>query len=121
MTERNRPRLERIKTKYDTEFGALAKPKKREDWLSKQFEAQSRTHQRQIYEWNEKHRPAKEQARRDMSLFRSLLHSKPFSAERAEFTKLASQMPVEDGLLQALQKPIRSRSKQHFGRQSSYQ
>ncbi|WP_244926395.1 hypothetical protein [Acetobacter orleanensis] len=106
VTERNRPRLERIKTKYDAEFAALANPKKREDWLSKQFEAQSRARQRQIYDWNEKHRPAKEQARRDMSLFRSLLNSKPFSAERAEFTKLALQTPLEDGLIQALQKPI---------------
>ncbi|OAG71612.1 hypothetical protein Amal_04077 [Acetobacter malorum] len=41
-----------------------------------------------------------------MSLFRSLLDSKPFSAERAEFTKLALQTPLEDSLLQALQKPI---------------
>ncbi len=121
VTERNRPRLERIKTKYDAEFAALANPKKREEWLSKQFEAQNRTRQRLIYEWNEKHRPAKEQARRDMSLFRSLLNSKPFSAERAEFTKLALQTPLENGLLQALQKPIRSRSKPLFGRQSSYQ
>ncbi|BBC81475.1 hypothetical protein Abin_012_003 [Acetobacter orientalis] len=120
MTERNRPRLERIKTHYDAEFAALANPQKREEWLSKQFEAQNRARQRLIYDWNEKHRPAKEQARRDMSLFQSLLDSKPFSAERAEFTKLASQMPLEGGLLQALQKPIPSRSKQHFGRQSSY-
>lgn len=60
VTERNRPRLERIKTKYDAEFAALAKPQKREDWLSKQFEAQSRARQRLIYDWNEKHRPAKE-------------------------------------------------------------
>ncbi|WP_249212328.1 hypothetical protein [Acetobacter persici] len=106
VTERNRPRLERIKTKYDVEFAALANPKKREEWLSSQFEAQNRTRQRLIYEWNEKHRSAKEQARRDMSLFRSLLNSNPFSAERAEFTKLASQMPLESDLLQALQKPI---------------
>lgn len=106
LTERNRPRLERIKTKYDAEFAALANPKKREDWLNKQFETQSRARQRLIYEWNEKHRPAREQARRDMSLFRSLLNSKPFSAERAEFTKLALKMPLEDDLLQALQKPI---------------
>lgn len=83
-TERNRPKLERFKTHYDAEFAALANPQKREDWLSKQFEAQSRARQRQIYEWNEKHLPAKEQARRDMSLFRSLLflYSKPFSVER---------------------------------------
>ncbi|WP_255029726.1 hypothetical protein [Acetobacter persici] len=106
VTDRNRPRLERFKTKYDAEFAALANPKKREDWLSKQFEAQSRARQRQIYDWNEKHRPAKEQARRDMSLFRSLLDSKPFSAERTDLTKLASQIPLEDSLLQALQKPI---------------
>ncbi|MFT8542078.1 hypothetical protein [Acetobacter sp.] len=120
LTERNRPRLERIKIKYDAEFSALANPKKREDWLSKQFEAQNRSRQRQIYDWNEKHRPAKEQARRDMSLFRSLLNSKPFSDERADLTKLASQIPLEDALLQALQKPIPSRSEQHFGRQFTY-
>lgn len=106
LTEQNRPRLERFKTKYDAEFGALANPKKREEWLSKQLEARNRARQRQIYDWNEKHRPAKEQARRDMSLLRSLLESKPFSAERTDLTKLASQMPVEDGLIQALQKPI---------------
>ncbi|WP_227004796.1 hypothetical protein [Acetobacter senegalensis] len=106
VTERNRPRLELIKTKCDAEFTALANPQKREEWLSKQFEAQSRARQRQIYEWNEKHRPAKEQARRDMSLFRSLLDSKPFSAERTGLTKLALQRPLEDGLLQAFQKPI---------------
>ncbi|MFS8371614.1 hypothetical protein [Acetobacter indonesiensis] len=105
VTERNRPRLERIKTKYDAEFTALANPKKREEWLSKQFEAQNRTRQRLIYEWNEKHRPAKEQARRDMSLFRSLLNSKPFSPERINLTKLSSQMPLENEVLQALQKP----------------
>lgn len=120
LTERNRPRLERIKTKYDAEFAAVANPQKREDWLSKQFDAQSRARQRQIYDWNEKYRPVKEQARRDMSLFRSLLNSKPFSAERTDLTKLASQMPVKDALLQALQKSIPSRSKQHFGRQSHY-
>ncbi|WP_255319400.1 hypothetical protein [Acetobacter indonesiensis] len=121
VTERNRPRLERIKTKYDAEFAALANPQEREDWLNKEFEAQNRARQRLIYEWNEKHRPAKEQARRDMSLFRSLLDSKPFSAERAEFTKLASQMPLEDGLLRALQKPIQSRTNQHLGIQFLYQ
>ncbi|MFT9027244.1 hypothetical protein [Acetobacter indonesiensis] len=120
VTERNRPRLERIKTKYDAEFAALANPKKREEWLSKQFEAQNRTRQRLIYEWNEKHRPAKEQARRDMSLFRSLLNSKPFSRERINLTKLSSHMPLENEVLQALQKPIRSRSKPLFGRQSHY-
>ncbi|MFT8803547.1 MAG: hypothetical protein ABF812_16445 [Gluconobacter cerinus] len=103
LSDRNRPGLERFKTHYDAEFAALANPKKREEWLSRQFEKQSRTRQRQIYEWNEKHRPAKEQARRDMSLFRSLLDSKPFSAERAELMKLASQMSLEDSLLQALQ------------------
>lgn len=64
VTERDRPRLERIKTKYDAEFAALANPRKREEWLSRQFEAQSRARQRLIYEWNEKHRPAKEQASR---------------------------------------------------------
>lgn len=121
LTEQNRPRLERFKTHYDPEFAALANPQKREDWLNRQFETQSRARQRQIYDWNEKHRPAKEQARRDMSLFRSLLDSKPFSAERAELMKLASQMSLEDNLLQALQKPVPTRSKQHFGRQSSYQ
>lgn len=106
QTEWSRPRLERFKTKYDAEFAALAKPQKREEWLNKQFETQSRARQRQIYDWNEKHRPAKEQARRDMSLFRSLLNSKPFSAERTDLTKLAAQMPLEDNLLQAFQKPI---------------
>lgn len=121
VTERNRPRLERIKTKYDAEFAALANLKKREKWLSNQFEAQSRARQRLIYDWNEKHRPAKEQARRDMSLLRSLLDSKPFSAERAEFTKLASQILFDEDLSQALDEPIPRRSKQHFGRQSPYQ
>ncbi|MFT9063198.1 MAG: hypothetical protein ABF430_05255 [Acetobacter persici] len=121
VTERNRPRLERIKTKYDAEFAALANPKKREEWLSKQFDTQSRTRQRLIYEWNEKHRPAKEQARRDMSLFRSLLDSKPFSAERAELMKLASQTSLENSLLQALQKHVPTRSKPSFGRRSPYQ
>lgn len=106
VTERNRPRLERIKTKYDVEFAALANPQKREEWLSSQFETQNRARQRLIYEWNEKHRSAKEQARRDMSLFRSLLDSKTFSAERTNLTKLVLQMPLEDGLLQALRKPI---------------
>ena len=120
LTERDRPRLERFKTKYDSEFAALANPQKREEWLNRQFETQSRARQRQIYEWNEKHRPAKEQARRDMSLLRSLLDSKPFSAERTDLTKLASQMPLEDGLRQALQKPISSRSKQHFGSHLTY-
>lgn len=120
QTERNRPKLERFKTKYDTEFAALANPRKREEWLSRQFEAQSRAHQRQIYEWNEKHRPAREQARRDMSLLRPLLDSKPFSAERTDLTKLASEMPLEHDLLQALQRPIPSRNKQHFGRQPTY-
>ncbi|WP_244895053.1 hypothetical protein [Acetobacter indonesiensis] len=121
LTERNRPRLERIKTKYDAEFAALANPQKREDWLSKQFEIQNRARQRQIYDWNEKHRPAKEQARRDMSLFRSLLNSKPFSTERINLTKLASQMPVEDGLLQALQKPMISPPMTLNGKQFTYQ
>lgn len=121
LTERNRSGLERFKTHYDAEFAALANPRKREEWLSRQFEAQSRARQRQIYDWNEKHRPAKEQARRDMSLFQSLLDSKPFSAERAELMKLASQMSLEDSLLQALQKPVPTRSKPHFSRQSSYQ
>ncbi|WP_244183832.1 MULTISPECIES: hypothetical protein [Acetobacter] len=106
VTERNRPRLERIKTKYDAEFAALANPQKREEWLSQQFEAQNRARQRLLYEWNEKHRPAKEQARRDMSLFRSLLDSKPFSAERIDLTGLASQTALEDNLLQTLKKTI---------------
>ena len=121
LTERDRPGLERFKTNYDAEFAALANPQKREEWLSRRFEAQSRARQRQIYEWNEKHRPAKEQARRDMSLFRSLLDSKPFSAERAELMKLASQMLLDGDLRQALQKPIPNQSTQHFGRQSAYQ
>lgn len=121
LTERNRPRLERFKTKYDAEFAALASPQKREEWLNSQLEAQSRARQRQIYEWNEKHRPAKEQARRDMCLLRSLLDSKPFSAERTDLTKLASQMPLKDGLRQALQKPTPSRSKQHFESHPTYQ
>ncbi|GAN69826.1 hypothetical protein [Acetobacter orleanensis] len=116
VTERNRPRLERIKTKYDAEFVALANSQKREEWLNRQFEAQNRARQRQIYDWNEKHRLAKEQARRDMSLFRSLLNSKPFSPERTNLTKLSSQIPLENEVLQALQKPIRSRSKPPFGR-----
>ncbi|WP_255030973.1 hypothetical protein [Acetobacter persici] len=120
LTERNRLRLEHFKTHYDAEFAALANPKKREEWLSRQFEAQHRARQRQIYDWNERHRPAKEQARRDMSLLRSLLDSKPLSAERTDLTKLASQMPLENDLLQALQKPIPTRSKQHFGRQRTY-
>lgn len=121
LTEGNRSGLEHFKTKYDAEFAALANPRKREEWLSRQFEAQSRARQRLIYEWNEKHRPAKEQARRDMSLFQSLLDSKPFSAERTDLIKLASQMLFEKNLLPALQKPIPRRSKQHFGRQSTYQ
>lgn len=62
LIEQNRAKLERIKIKYDAEFAALANPQKREEWLSKQFEAQSRSRQRQIYYWNEKHCPAKEQA-----------------------------------------------------------
>ncbi|MFT8816348.1 hypothetical protein [Acetobacter fabarum] len=103
LTERNRPKLERIKIKYDAEFAALANPKKREEWLSKQFEAQSRACKKQIYDWNEKHRPVKEQARRDMSLFRSLLDSKPFSAERRDLTKLASQMLLDKVSIQELQ------------------
>ena len=121
LTEKDRARLERFKTHYDAEFAAMANPQKREEWLNRQLEAQSRAHQRQIYEWNEKHRPAKEQARRDMSLFRSLLNSKPFSAERTDLTKLASQMLLDEDLLQALQKPIPSRNKQHFGKQYPYQ
>lgn len=121
VTERNRPRLERIKTKYDAEFAALANPQKREEWLSRRFEAQNRARQRQIYEWNEKHRPAKEQARRDMSLFRSLLNSKPFSAERKDLTKLASQMLLEDSLRQTLQKPITSPAMTLNGKLFTYQ
>lgn len=121
LTERNRSGLEHFKTKYDAEFAALANPQKREEWLSRRFEAQSRARQRQIYEWNEKHRPAKEQARRDMSLFQSLLDSKPFSAERRDLTKLASQMLLEDGLLQALQKPMMSPAMTLNGKQFTYQ
>lgn len=112
LTERNRPRLERIKTKYDAVFAALANPKKREEWLSKQFDTQNRARQRLIYDWNEKHRPAKEQARRDMSLFRSLLNSKPFSVERADLTKLASQIPLEDDLHQVLQRSSTSKKRE---------
>lgn len=117
LTERNRSGLEHFKTKYDSEFAALADPQKREEWLSRRFEAQNRARQRHIYEWNEKHRPAKEQARRDMSLFRSLLDSKPFSDERTELTKLVSEMLLEDDLLQALRNPIRNGTHKHLGRQ----
>ncbi|MFT8721776.1 MAG: hypothetical protein ABF443_10620 [Acetobacter malorum] len=106
LTEQDRPRLKRFKTKYDVEFTALANQQKREEWLNRQFEAKSRACKKQIYDWNEKHRPAKEQARRDMSLFRSLLDSKPFSAERRDLTKLASQMLLDKVLIQGLQQPI---------------
>ncbi|KAA8391012.1 hypothetical protein FOH24_02615 [Acetobacter tropicalis] len=56
-----------------------------------------------------------------MSLFRSLLDSKLFSAERRDLTKLASQMLLEDGLLQALQKPMMSPAMTLNGKQFIYQ
>lgn len=62
-----------------------------------------------------------EQARHNMSLFRSLFDSKPFSAERKEVTKLASQMPLEDALLHSLQKHIPSATNQQVGSQLIYQ
>lgn len=86
---------EQIKTDHDEEFAALAHPRKREEWLSKHFKTQNRVKHRQIYEWNENHRLEKEQARLQISLFRSLLDSKPFSSQCAELMELKLQVPFK--------------------------
>lgn len=53
--------------------------------------------------------------------FRSLLGSKPSSAERTDLIKLSLQMALKEDLFQTLWEPIRSETDKRFGRQSTYQ